>query len=310
MSGSGFRRKSPDRPAWPSCLITARTKVLAVISLAAVLCVADAAEATGAPAPPIWIFSKDGVSGLLVGTLHALPLDEVNGRIVKLQLRRELRRRIEGANTLVLERPPFSSARRPGGRAQPIDRLTYEAISVRMAHQPDGVLDSLVALPDWAIATELSARRFQRLASKDAAVSVEQELLSIAAEYGLDTIGLEPPDHVFTAMSQLDGAAQRMMLDDALVPDFQYKSQLKAVADAYLAGDHSAACRELEDGYAARKDYWETIVDERNRNWVEGMEKFRKGKMYVVAVGLAHTCRKSSLQSLMRDRGFTIVRAD
>lgn len=305
MSGSGSRRKSPDRPVRSIFLVTARMKILAVILIGTVLCAADAAAA---PSPPMWAFSKDGVSGLLVGTLHALPLDEVNGRIVKLQLRRELRERIETADILVLERPPFTRAQLPQARARPIDDHSYAAIATRLAGQPDGLLKSLSVLPDWAIATELSARRFQRLASKDAAVSVEQELLSIAAEYGVDTMGLEPPDHVFSAMSQLDDLAQKMMLEDALVPDSRYRLQLKTVADAYVAGDHSTACRELENGYAARKNYWDTIVEARNRYWVETMKTFHQGKTYIVAVGLAHTCRKSSLQALMQDRGFRVVR--
>ena len=147
------------------------------------------------------------------------------------------------------------------------------------------------------------------------------ELLQIEArKAGVPVAALEPWDtilHVFAAMEQTD---QIDALRTALLVSEQSDDFFATMVAAYFDQRHRLVwemSRDLNrlaaDPAAAERDFAtmeKVLLIDRNRSWIDPIETAAEGRHIVVGMGAAHLSGPEGVLRLLRDRGWTIRRAD
>lgn len=256
-----------------------------------------------------WQFERGNVKGVVVATMHAIPVENRQQRATALHFRQDLRKLTANATHIYFERPPFDRVRPDRQRKKPLPANTWDAISRRLSAMPAAARSALANKPDWEIAMALGEVRLARIRMKSQLGSTESEILKLTSDVTRTYDGLEQASTLFAVFNDLSGAAQAEMLRDALADDDQYEAELQELAGSYLSGDHAALCRKIAAG-GRQAEYWKSVVAGRNRRWIETLDRFESPGSYLLAVGVAHTCGPGSLQELMVAAGFRLTRLE
>ena len=128
--------------------------------------------------------------------------------------------------------------------------------------------------------------------------NMEAELLRVADEHRIRITGLEPASEVLYLLDQVP-----VPLDD--LPEEQIIAQAELLIRLYNSGKvdfvaDSVLDREL--GPKARQ----LLVDQRNLNWLDDIERLVKQDKTFIAVGMGHLGGKNGLLHLLRQKGYRV----
>lgn len=276
-------------------------------AIALALAFAVSGATSGAPESPAWRFKRGDTKGILLATLHALPPLDDEDRAYAWRYRRWLRNVMAETTDIYLERQQEGPKQKNADeRTVPLEPALSQRIQSRLPGLKGKRSTALLERPDWEIALALGSARQSRIAAQAALGGTELEILRLAEEAGLSHRGLEAASRLYEAFAGLPAGAQRLLLEDSLADDAVYADGLRGLALAFREADHGALCERLSRGQRDRPDYWEAIVVQRNRAWLETIERLPGSRHYLIAVGTAHTCGEDSLLGLLRQAGFTI----
>lgn len=135
----------------------------------------------------------------------------------------------------------------------------------------------------------------------------EEELNNIASMHEIKRSGLETFD-------------QQLSIIDTIPIDLQYKNLIKNIDDyetqrknyddlveAFKRQDLKYLSDKFESEFTGELDIYKTVLlDERNNNWVNKIEKFISKESCFIAVGAGHLSGKDGLIKLLRKKGYTI----
>ncbi|MGQ0736314.1 MAG: TraB/GumN family protein [Acidobacteriota bacterium] len=213
------------------------------------------------------------------------------------------------------------------------DELTSPATMAALMQQAllvDGrTLDQLIARDLYARVTARAARAgvpmvaIQRMKPWMAAVSLTAPALKAegfnpehgvdlyfftkAKKVGMERRALETAAYQFERLDQMPPAVQEALLESVIVDlDTQLKN-VKTIADAWARGDTEAVERLLHSAFADSPTLYERLLMERNRNWVEPVERCLSEKTgCFIVVGAAHLVGPGSLVELLTKRGHLV----
>jgi len=140
----------------------------------------------------------------------------------------------------------------------------------------------------------------------DNVMSYETEFLEQTRDQNIKVIGLESLNEQLSFIDVMSIEEQYEGLLRAIRESSQQNAYLDTLVEAYKDKDIHKLY-ELVASNDEFKDISNTLIDERNQNWVPKLENaFRSGRTFV-AVGAGHLGGEKGILQLLRDRGYEVV---
>jgi uncharacterized protein YbaP (TraB family) len=196
----------------------------------------------------------------------------------------------------------------PSGQTldQVISRDTYAAVRTR-AEAHGLPLAMLQRMKPWMVAVALTAAEISK-AGFDSKLGIDQHFFDRAKAIGMPRRALETVAYQFDRLDGLSDTLQEESLK-AMLADVDAQAQnIETLATAWRDGDAATLERLLMTGFADAPDIAERLLYERNRNWVEPVERcLADNARCFIVVGAAHLVGSRSLVELLRERKYTVV---
>ncbi len=266
-------------------------------------------------AVPLWTVERgDGAAQvILLGSVHLLRADD-------LPLPDEIHEAYERAGRLVMELDPAELA--PGTSQAALQRIGITS--------PGGSAAELLSAEEWRLAETLAAEAgvdLQAVApfepwfgaivlytsaliasGYDPALGVDQQVAGWAARDAKPVTGLETLDEQLLLFKQLGAQTQREMLLKTLEELVAMEADTEALITQWRTADLSALTRRLETDFRNYEELRESIVVDRNRNWLPAVEALLdQGGTSLVVVGTLHLVGPEGLPALLEKRGFRVT---
>jgi uncharacterized protein YbaP (TraB family) len=180
---------------------------------------------------------------------------------------------------------------------------------LRAAAMPLGLDPAFLdRMQPWYVAALISDIRLQK-AGYSSTDGVDFQIADRARRDGKPIVGLETVAQQLGFFAGMPMAEQRDFLAAALDED-DTPEEMRTVADAWRRGDLKALESELKQGMEESPDLFQTIVVQRNRNWLPRIEQMLDDpdKDYLVVTGALHMIGPQGLVQMLRARGYRIKR--
>jgi len=158
----------------------------------------------------------------------------------------------------------------------------------------------------WMAAVALTAPALKD-AGFNADLGVDKYFFDKAKTVGLERRGLETVSYQLDRFDQMSMPEQEAMLK-AVIADLDTQlSNVKTLADAWVAGESQTLERLLLGAFLDSPAMYERLLVERNRNWVAPIEQCLQQKQACfVVVGAAHLVGPHSVVALLQKKGYTV----
>jgi uncharacterized protein len=141
----------------------------------------------------------------------------------------------------------------------------------------------------------------------NANLGVDRHFFDRAKTAGLERRGLETVAYQFDRLDQMSPGLQEAMLRSVVADLDAQLANVREMADAWARGDTATLEKHLLAALKESPELYERLLVERNRNWVEPVERclLQKTACFVV-VGAAHLVGPDSLVAMLRKRGYVV----
>ena len=165
---------------------------------------------------------------------------------------------------------------------------------------------ALERMKPWMAAISLIGPAL-KAAGYNAELGVDKHFFDRATRAGLEIRGLETVEYQLSRLDQLSPPLQEAMLKAAITDIETEIANVKIIAQAWSRGDTSTIERLLLAAVLQSPELYQTLLVERNRNWVAPIERCLKERTpCFVVVGAAHLVGAHSVQSMLRQKGYTV----
>ena len=189
---------------------------------------------------------------------------------------------------------------------QVVSSDTYSAVRAR-ADTHGLPWPMLQRMKPWMVAVTLTAAEVSK-AGFDPALGVDRHFFNRAKSAGMPRRALETVAYQFDRLDGL-GAVQQESSLKAMLTDIDVQAKnVETLASAWRSGDTATVERLLMEGFTDAPEIAERLLYERNRNWVDPVERcLTEDARCFVVVGAAHLVGRGSLVELLRERKHTVV---
>jgi uncharacterized protein YbaP (TraB family) len=285
-----------------------KTRILASAAALALLA-AGAARAE----PALWQVTGGASTVWLFGSVHLLPeggfavdgaLEDALGEADRVCMEIDPGAQDEATTaSITLQR-----AVDPEGRDL-FELLGDEAERVRTAAEEAGVpVEALAAFEPWFAGLTVSVLALQSH-GYDVQHGVEQVIQAKAQAGGKPGCGLETLDGQLGMLDALPADLQAEILMQAIEEAGDIESLIEPMLAAWRDGDEAGLEQSLEDDFEGYPELAEALIYRRNERWadpVAGM--LEDDESVLVVVGAMHLVGDRGLPSLLRERGYRVVR--
>lgn len=273
--------------------------------------------APGAPAPALWKTGDADTTIYLFGTVHVLPPDVV-WRTDRVDEALAASQAVYFETDIDPDLATLGSAVRRLGQYPPGEKLSDRLSADQRATlsqaaddlgAPMFVLDSM---KPWLAAMTLGEQLIVK-AGYDPASGVERTLGPVAASAGKEIRKLETIEQQLLAFADLPESAQVAYLMDGVGQIGEETEILGELVSAWVSGDVEALDRIMIDGdLGDMPDVYQAVLVKRNANWVRTLDTLAKTEpgVFFVAVGAGHLAGEDSVQNMMTDAGYEVVRVE
>ena len=279
----------------------------------------SAVPAAAAPAahiahPALWAVSDADTTVYLFGTIHLLPAD-YKWRTPKFD------QAVAGSQQLVVETivdennpqemmaalaslafspnlPPLAQ------RVPPEKRPALEA-AMKKTGLPVQALDRMET---WAAAFILLGNQFRELGLKNGE-GVETVLRNSFTSQGKSIGELESNKEQLSFFDKLPEPAQRSLLEGAIEDNKSMKDDFSQMLAAWARGDVNSIARSFNRDLSASPELKEVLLERRNANWSQWVEKrMASPGSVMVAVGAGHLAGRESVIEMLKRQGYKVRR--
>lgn len=265
-------------------------------------------------APAAW--QVEGKNGTLIvfGTMHRLP-DGADW------LSEDLENSLKSSRLLVLETENSQASddylgyiiRQPGvatSRKRLKKRLSEDDYQTFLARVSafDYSEEDIAYYRPWYAAL-LLARLGGEEAGLERGLGVEETLVSISEDLGLNIIGLESPAQQFTVFSTLPKKVELAWLEKTLRRKEENGTRSKSLYSFWITGDLLAIENQVLGSLKETAGLYEAFIKRRNETWADQMEfLLEEGGQVFIAVGAAHMVGPDSVLKMLEARGYKVTR--
>ncbi|MCH8475863.1 MAG: TraB/GumN family protein [Opitutales bacterium] len=160
----------------------------------------------------------------------------------------------------------------------------------------------------WFVATTITTMELMHLGLSPMA-GVDMHFYQRAIRDGKSTGALETLEYQLSLFSDLSMEEQDRFLQASLIEIDTINQELQTMLTYWRTGQADQLANFLNEGLAEFPTLKDSLLDERNRNWVAEIETFLAGEETVmVVVGAGHLVGENSVVELLEKNGHTPVR--
>jgi hypothetical protein len=259
--------------------------------------------------PGLWMVKDADTTIYLFGTVHLLPhdtdwhfpaLDQALAGSQKMYV--EIVDDDQANMAALVLRYGMDMAHPLSSLLTPFDRGRLER-AARLAKVPGGMA-ALEVMRPWLAALTLTIAPLTQ-AGLDPAQGVDRQLRAAMEKAGKPVNGLETAEQQIRFLADMPQSMQLALLRSTLQDTDRASVELKALIDAWKAGDDAAIAR-LENDLMKRENpqLYQRLMVERNETWarqIAGM--LRQPGTVFIAVGAAHLAGPDSVQAQLKKLG-------
>jgi uncharacterized protein YbaP (TraB family) len=169
-------------------------------------------------------------------------------------------------------------------------------------------LAQLERFEPWFVAITMLDQGLRRLGFQ-AERGLEQYLVGKALQSGKEILGLETLAFQIGIFDALPAQAQQSLLEQTLHELDGANVAMTELTDAWRAGRLDALSERLLEDFADFPGLYETLVKNRNSEWLESLERYlRDGRRHLVVVGALHLVGRDNVIDLLEARGHEVAR--
>jgi len=137
--------------------------------------------------------------------------------------------------------------------------------------------------------------------------SYEMELMSLAKNHKIPTIGLETIKQQISFFDAIPAKEFGSIIKSYFENADSLKAQTRIMQEIYRSGDLDSLARYMVESSPELMEFEELLLTNRNLAWVPQIIKFIFEKPSFIAVGAAHLAGENGLIELLRKEGFTVT---
>ena len=167
-------------------------------------------------------------------------------------------------------------------------------------------LELIQPMKPWMVMLMLEALGAQS-AGLDPELGLDKHFYNLATDARKQVIGLETVEYQIDRFDKMPDAMQEQLLRSELAEMETEKTSLRTLLTAWQSGDAPAIEKMLLMSFADNPAAYNSLITERNRNWMPQLEACLKRSMpCFVIVGAAHIVGPQGLLALLRQRGYQV----
>lgn len=248
----------------------------------------------------------------LLGSVHALrpsdyPLDD------------RIESAFDEAKRVVLEVAPaelasahLGSVMLPLAQGEPGERVgdvltgAERALAERRLAELGLSLEQLQGFEPWFVALQVFSLNLVKHGFQSAE-GVDVHYAQRAAAAGKETAGLETAREQFLLFDRLPKQLQKKFLLETLEDSANFRAEMERLVRLWREGDAAALEALIETEFADMPELRDAMLGDRNRRWVDSLEKFIAGSDdTLVIVGALHLVGDDGVVALLRERGYEV----
>jgi hypothetical protein len=189
--------------------------------------------------------------------------------------------------------------------AQIISPALYKQVAAR-AEKAGVPVVALDRMKPWMAAVSLTAPALEQ-AGFDTNLGVDKHFFDKAKTAGLERRALETVAYQFDRLDQMSPALQEAMLKSVLADLDTEIANVKTIAQAWSRGETATIERMLLGALLESPELYDSLLVQRNKNWVAPVERCIKERTACfVVVGAAHLVGPHSLVGLLKQKGYSV----
>jgi uncharacterized protein len=186
-----------------------------------------------------------------------------------------------------------------------VSRETTALVAERLKSTPLA-LELIQPMKPWMVMLMLEALGAQA-AGLDPELGLDKHFYNLATSAGKQVIGLETAEYQIDRFDKMPDAMQEQLLRSELAEMETEKTSLRALLTAWQTGDAAAIEKMLLTSFADNPAAYNSLITERNRNWMPQLEAcLKRSSPCFVIVGAAHIVGPQGLLAMLRQRGYRI----
>ena len=285
------------------------------VALAVVSTVGLTAQAVQAPAATksfLWKVQSGPRVLYLAGSVHALSADVYpltpafeQAFAAADTLIEEIN--LEQSGLLALGPMLLSKAMYQDGRTfhSVVSKETAELVATHLKGTP--MASELIRpMKPWMVMLLLSAMQVQQ-AGLNPELGLDKYFFDKATAAGKSVVGLETAESQIDRFDKMPEALQEQLLRSTLEELDVNKKELSAIVAAWRRGDAAAIERGVLGGFKKYPAAYQSLIVERNHNWMPQLEKcLARTTPCLVVVGAGHVVGPDGLLALLRQKGYRV----
>ena len=186
-----------------------------------------------------------------------------------------------------------------------VSRQTAALVEEKLRNTPLAI-ELIQPMKPWMVMLMLEALGAQT-AGLDPELGLDKHFYNLANTSGKQVIGLETAESQVDRFDKMPDAMQEQMLRSELAEMETEKSSLRTLLTAWKDGDAPAIEKMLLSSLAENPTAYNSLITERNRNWMPQLETcLKRSSPCFVIVGAAHVVGPQGLLAMLQQRGYRI----
>jgi len=144
-------------------------------------------------------------------------------------------------------------------------------------------------------------------AGLDPQLGLDKHFYDLANEKGKQVIGLETAESQMDRFDKMPERMQEQMLRSELEEMETEQSSLRSILTAWQNGDAATIEKMLLGSFSDNPAAYNSLITERNRNWMPQLETcLKRPSPCFVVVGAAHVVGPQGLLAMLQQRGYKV----
>ena len=214
---------------------------------------------------------------------------------------------LETAGLLSLGPMLLSRAMYQDGRTfdKVVSKETLDLVTTHLKSMPMAA-ELIRPMKPWMVMLMLSAIQMQQ-AGLDPNLGLDKYFFDRAKADGKTVIGLETAESQIDRFDKMPEALQEQLLRNTLDEISMQKGELSTIIAAWRRGDSATLERDVMQGLKKHPAVYQSLIVERNNNWMPQLEKcLARTTPCMVVVGAAHLVGPDGLLALLRRKGYRV----
>ena len=304
------RRAGAPKPSRPGRI--ARFCALVVVA-AATVCTTAVAQTTQAAAARSFLWKVESGPKVLylAGSVHALTADvyPLNPAFERaFQASDMLVEEIDLSQGDLLTLGPLLLAKGMYQDGRTFDAVVSKETAALVTKRLNNplALELIRGMKPWMVMLMISAMQVQQ-AGLNVNLGLDKYFFDKAKQAGKSIVGLETAEFQIDRFDKMPESLQEQLLRSALEDLDAQSRELAAIVTAWQRGDAGSLERTLLTGFKEYPAVYQSLIVERNHNWLPQLEKcLGRTTPCLAVVGAAHLVGPDGLLALLRQKGYKV----